>query len=88
MPRLPETVRVRMSYGDVQEWPVTDGGLCRYCHARIFWCKTLSSPPQNNPVNVDPETDGVHLSHFATCPRLRRVRRDYPRTGRDRAAGA
>lgn len=87
MPRLPDSVRVKLSYGTDQEWIVTGVGECRYCRAPIYWCQTHGG--KANPVDMEDDEEGLRLSHFATCSEVALVRRDHPVVpcGRDRAAG-
>lgn len=89
MPRFPGSVRVKTSIGMDQEWTVDNLGDCRYCGMPVFWCVTQNG--KRNPVDTHPDDEGLHESHFSTCPKVKHVRRDFPKSppisGRDRAAG-
>jgi len=97
MPRLPETIRVHVGPLD-QEWYVKNVGECRYCKAQVYWCETLNR--STAPVDMEPDDQGLHAHHRATCTNLPRPRggeapklgstgRQSPPvvSGRDRAAG-
>lgn len=87
-PRLPDTVRVRVGPLYDQEWRVDNVGECRQCAATIFWCITLNN--NRAPVDAEPDDEGLHTAHHATCPAVepfKRPRRKPRASGRDRAAG-
>ncbi len=68
------SISVRFSAARVLVLPVLSHSRpCVGCGAAILGCET----PRGKwiPVNQDPEPDGIHLVHFATCPKAGAWRR-------------
>lgn len=72
MPRMPDRVKVRTSYGTLADWWVDRVGRCE-CGAEVFWCWTgkshaVTGRAKVGKVNVNPDEEGIHAYHPATCP--------------------
>ncbi len=94
MPRMPDRVTVRTSYGSLADWWVESVGKCQ-CGADVFWCYTgevcaTTDRAQVCKVNAESDEDDIHAYHPATCPLADHVRQPEPSrrpSPRDLAAG-
>lgn len=87
MPRLPETIQVRMGDGTERTWEVRDVGTCKDdrrtgrkgCGAAIFFCMTHLQ--RWGVADAEAEDDGTYVAHQARCPMIERQSSRRPSAG-------
>ena len=72
-------IEVHGAGGVVLDWHVLQSDFdkrrpeCRSCGDPILWATT--DKDRRNPLNPEPDDQGIYTSHFATCPNAGRHRR-------------